>query len=393
MLDLARGERKILERSGRVNGTSPRRPRGPVASVRSPASRHDAAACVARGPTHGHRRLAARLISVVVVTVETEHVVVPPFELLTTIRSLRSGARRALALAIGLLAAAPVGADRPPIPVVATIEPLGMLVRELGGERVAVTVLVPPGASPHTFEPQPSDLTRLGDAQLLVEVGGHFDAWIARLRQAASNRTPVLTILTLPGLEPLPAETAPPDARPAAPASATDPHVWLDPLCVRDVIAPALSARLADLDEPARAFYAAHLASFRSRLTELDHEIRAQLAGPRRSYVAFHPAWRYFGARYELDEIGVVERWAGEGPTPRELASLVTAAEKARIPAILIEPQLDPRVARTLAREFGATVVLVDPNGDPADPERTRYLDLMRWNARAFARALGGSEP
>ncbi len=318
---------------------------------------------------------------------------VPPFEPPTTIRSLRSGTRRALALATVLLAAAPAAAAHPPIPVVATIVPLGMLVRELGGERVAVTVLVPPGASPHTFEPQPSDLTRLADAQLLVEVGGHFDAWIARLRQAASNRTPVLTILTLPGLEPLPAETAPPDARPAAPASAIDPHVWLDPLCVRDVIAPALAARLADLDEPARAFYAAQLASFRSRLTELDREIRAQLAGPRRSYVAFHPAWRYFGARYELDEIGVVERWAGEGPTPRELASLVTAAEEARIPAILIEPQLDPRVARTLAREFGATVVLVDPNGDPADPERARYLDLMRWNARAFARALGGSEP
>lgn len=300
-------------------------------------------------------------------------------------------ALRRIALGLLLAASAAARADARPMPVVATIEPLGMLLRELGGARVDVTVLVPPGASPHTFEPQPSDVARLAEALLVVEVGGEFDAWVARLRSAAANRAPVFTVLTLAGLEPIAGDERHPRSPRGAAAVAPDPHVWLDPLRVRDIIVPALSARLAELDPSGGPLYAARREAFRARLGGVDRQIRAQLAGSQRSYVAFHPAWRYFGARYELEEIGVVERSAGEGPTPRELASLVAAAKRAQVPAILIEPQLDPRVARTLAREFGATVVLVDPNGDPADPARARYEDLMLWNARAFTRALGGA--
>lgn len=304
------------------------------------------------------------------------------------------GALRPLVLLVVLAAAALARADdAPPLPVVATIEPIGMFLRELGGERVAVTVLVPPGASPHTFEPQPSDLTQLARARLLVEVGGDFDAWVARLVAVSARPPPVLSLLALPGLRPLATRDSHRPSGSDASESRPDPHVWLDPIRVRDILAPALSARLATIDASGRTSYPPRLAAFRARLTALDREIRSQLAGPKRSYVAFHAAWRYFGARYDLDEIGVVERSPGEGPTPRELASLVSAAKAARIPAILIEPQLDPRVARTLAGEFGATVVLVDPSGDPEDPERARYDDLMRWNARAFAGALGGGPP
>ena len=108
-------------------------------------------------------------------------------------------------------------------------------------------------------------------------------------------------------------------------------------------------------------------------------------------FVAFHAAWRYFAARYGLEEVGVVEEAPGEEPAPRALAALVTRAREAGVPAILVEPQLSPRVAKVLAAEFGATTVLVDPNGDPTDPERSRYAALMRWNARAFARALGAA--
>ncbi len=316
---------------------------------------------------------------------------------------LRAALGRAIARAVhggiagGLLlvaaAAAVVRADAPPIPVVATVEPLGMLLRELGDARLDVSVLVPPGASPHIFEPQPSDVARLAGARLLVEVGGDFDAWVAPLRKAAASRAPVLTVLTIPDLEPITDESGDSRLPRAAAGVAPDPHVWLDPIRVRDIIAPALSSRLAELDPSGGPAYAARLEAFRARLAELDREIREQLAGPQRSYVTFHPAWRYFAARYGLEEIGVVERSPGEGPTPRELASLVAAAKRRRVPAILVEPQLDSRVALTLAREFGATVVLVDPNGDPADPARARYEDLMRWNAVAFRRALGGPEP
>jgi ABC-type Zn uptake system ZnuABC Zn-binding protein ZnuA len=286
----------------------------------------------------------------------------------------------ALAVWLGGMAPCPARAGAP-LRVVATIEPVAMLVRELAAEEVDVATLVPPGASPHLFEPRPTDVARLAGARLVVAVGGDLDRWVAPLL-AAAERTETLFLLDVPGLERLP--VAPGSDRP-------DPHVWLDPIRVRDVLAPAIAARLAALDPSRASEVAARLADFQARLTRLDDELRATLAGSRRGYVAFHPAWRYFGARYGLEEIGVVEEAAGEDPTPRALGRLVAAARAASVRAILVEPQLDPRVARTLAAEFGGATVLVDPNGDPSDPARARYEALLRWNAAAFARALGSA--
>ena len=105
--------------------------------------------------------------------------------------------------------------------------------------------------------------------------------------------------------------------------------------------------------------------------------------------MAYHGAWRSFATRYGLREIGVIEKRPGQEPSPRELARLVDAARDAGVGAILVEPQLDPRTARVIADEFAGETVLVDPLGDPEDRERASYETLLRFDARAFARALG----
>ena len=291
------------------------------------------------------------------------------------------------ALCLALLASAGVARAGEPLRVVATIQPMALIARELGGTRVVVTSLVPPGASPHTFEPQPSDVQSLAGARLLVEVGDGLDGWVEPLLNAASSTPARVTLLDLAGVEPLPADPA------EAHEGRFDPHLWLDPLRIRDAMLPALAAKFAALDPEGRADYEKARDEFEQRLTALDAEIRATLAGHGRRYLAFHTAWRYFARRYQLDEIGVIEEAPGEEPTPRELGALSKRARAAKLPAILIEPQLSPRIAEMLARDLGVGLVTVDPNGDPTDPERATYEGLMRWNARAFARALGGASP
>jgi zinc transport system substrate-binding protein len=292
------------------------------------------------------------------------------------------------AFAVSIAGAA---AGAAPLQVIATIQPLGMLVREIGGDRVDVVVLVPPGASPHTFEPQPSDIAALARGSLLVEMGAGLDTWVRALAAAASPAPPRSTVAEAPGLALL--GTGGPHVEPGRNATREhfDPHVWLDPIRVRDAVVPALVAALAGVDGEGRILYEQRAGAFRERLDALDADVRRTLAGRGTRYVAFHAGWRYFAARYGLEEVGVVEEAPGEEPAPRALAALVTRAREARVPAILIEPQLSPRVAKVLASEFGATTVLVDPSGDPTDPERSTYADLMRWNARAFARALGAA--
>ena len=298
-----------------------------------------------------------------------------------------TGARgAALGVAVLALAAATSRAE-PPLAVAVTIRPLSMLVEAIAGPRAAVTTLVPPGASPHVFEPQPGDLARLAGARVLIEVGGDLDAWAAVLRGAGEGDLERVILLETEGLEPLPAGDG------HGGAARPDPHVWLDPIRVRDVLAPALAERFAVLDPADRAGYTERLAAFRAELGVLDAELRQMLAGRGRRFLAFHAAWRYFAARYGLEEVGVVAEAPGEEPTPRALAALIDAARRSGVQAILVEPQLTARVAEVLAGELGLEVVAVDPQGDPGDPERASYPALMRWNARAFARALGGAAP
>jgi ABC-type Zn uptake system ZnuABC Zn-binding protein ZnuA len=183
------------------------------------------------------------------------------------------------------------------------------------------------------------------------------------------------------------------DAAPEVAAQRLDPHAWLDPIRVRDTLVPALAAKLTALDPPGRAHYEASRDALVQRLGTLDAEIRTVLAGHGRRFLAFHGAWRYFARRYQLEEVGVIEEAPGEEPTPRELGALARSARDARVSAILVEPQLNPRIAQMLARDLGIALVTVDPNGDPADPARASYTGLMLWNAHAFARALGGAAP
>jgi ABC-type Zn uptake system ZnuABC Zn-binding protein ZnuA len=275
--------------------------------------------------------------------------------------------RRLLACALPLLLAAPAAATK--LAAVATITPLGFLLEELGGERVAVHVLVPPGATPHAFEPRPSDQARVAEAQLFVAAGAGIDDWVARLAQAEGPARLVL--------------------RDAALGETGDPHFWLDPILVRDRVLPRLEAALGAADPEGRMHYAERRRAFAHALTALDAEIRGALAGlPRRPLVPTHPAWGAFAARYGIPLLDAVQHVAAEEPTPRTLARLADAARAGGAAAVLVEPQLPPAAAAALAEALGVPAVMADTLGDPRVPERGSYAALLRFDAAAFRRAL-----
>lgn len=259
--------------------------------------------------------------------------------------------------------------------VVATVPPLAFLARELGGDRVHVATLVPGGASPHTFEPRPSDVVALERARTLLRIGAGLDAWTEALLSAAPPTLVPWTATQVPGV-----------LDPPHPGEPPDPHVWLDPVRVRDRVAPALSAHLQALDPGQDEGYRERLRDLKQRLTRLHEEISSLLGpGRQRRYVALHPGWHYFAARYGLEQVGVVHGPALEEPTPRALATLLDAAQRARPEALLLEPQLDPRIGELLASELGTRAVLVDPLGDERDARRSSYEGLLRAAAHAVA--------
>ncbi|HEU4431439.1 MAG TPA: metal ABC transporter substrate-binding protein [Myxococcota bacterium] len=288
--------------------------------------------------------------------------------------------RGALALALAALAAAwpaaaaaPIEASRP-LRVVATIEPLCMLARELTRERVSCTTLVPPGASPHAFEPRPSAMAAVARADLLLRAGNEIDDWAAPLA-GAGNRDWV-------------------ELGPACKAHDSDcAHFWLDPYAALAALAP-LEAAFAARDPSAKAALGSRRIESALALFALDEALAARFARLRgAAFISFHPSWGGFATRYGLVDLGAVQAHGAEEPTPRHLAELIRAARTANVRVVLVEPQQGPHVARIVAEELGARVVLLDPLGHPNVPERASYPALMEWNARRLAAALGEDAP
>src|SRR5262249_15291237 len=139
--------------------------------------------------------------------------------------------------------------------VVATIYPIADIVQQIGNGAVEVETLLPPGASPHTFEPTPAQMRSVADARLLVRVGAGLDDWTEKLLAA---RNPALAVLTLTeGVQLLGLTDEHAGGR------GGDPHIWLDPVLVRDRVVPAISNGLTEAAPDRREQFAAGAAKLR----------------------------------------------------------------------------------------------------------------------------------
>jgi len=299
-----------------------------------------------------------------------------------------------LALALPLLGLGQAAAA--PLRVTASIRPVALLVAEVGGGEVAVHTLLPPGASPHGYEPTPSQVRELAGADLLVTVGAGLDPWAERLHRAVGRGVPELVLAAHTRLLPAPIghhhEGEEPDADEAGDHDAGgDPHVWLDPVRVRDDLVPAIVRALSEAAPERAPVFARGGEAFRARLTGLDRELAEGLkpyAGG--AFVAFHGSFTYLAHRYGLDQVAVVEPLPGREPSARWMREVIEAGRASGARAVLVEPQFNPRIARTIAAQFGARVVTVDPLGAAGGTAGDTYADLLRFNLRAFREALGG---
>lgn len=322
-----------------------------------------------------------------------------------------------LALAAAFLLPATGGWTEPAkVRVVATTHPLADWVAQVGGDRVEVTTLMPAGASPHTYEPRPSDLKLVAKAHVFVSNGLGLDDWATRIAAAGPRDLKRIALGDL-----LRAEDKLPNvdhvlagSRTVAPDGSTgggsdpnavhdhdhskcsgqcgahgiDPHFWLDPLLARECI-PYIVDILASIDPDGKDDYQARASKYEEALDNLHAELDSDFeACEERSFVAFHNAWSYMGARYGLRLAAVIEEYPGKEPSDRYLKGLIDQMRELKIRTVFAEPQFSPRVARILAAEVGGKVETLDPYGAPALDGRSTYADLMRYNARTLIATL-----
>jgi zinc transport system substrate-binding protein len=270
-----------------------------------------------------------------------------------------------------------------PMKVMASIYPIGDMVREVGGDRVEVKVLLPPGASPHVFEPTMKTAKEIQQAGLFFVVGAGLDQWAEKLVRGSKEKIRVVVLSE--GMTLL-KEEGDHDHGHGHGHEAGNPHVWLDPVLAVDMV-KKIGKILEETDPKGAGVYRIRSAAYIAKLEGLDAEIRKTVSSFRiKSFVSFHPAWDYFALRYGLKSVGVIEESPGKEPSSRKLQAIVKAIRDYHIRAVFAEPQLNPKAAEVIAREAGVKVIMLDPEGGL--PGRETYMGLMRYNLERLKEAM-----
>lgn len=252
---------------------------------------------------------------------------------------------------------------------------------------VHVDFVVPPGASPHTFEPTPSDMIKIYNAGLFVIIGAGLEFWSEKVLKAAGRKDLKVAVLSegLPLIHGIHSHS---DSEKPEDGNIADPHIWLDPLLAVKMV-DRITAVLIELDASHRDYFIARAERFKRELYGLHNEITGKVKGFRtKEYVTFHAAWGYFSRRYGLRVLGVIEESPGKEASPKRIAGIVNEIKRSGARVIFAEPQFNPKTAEVIAKEAGARVLFLDPIGSPEIKGRDTYTGLMRYNLSILERAM-----
>ncbi|MCI0399105.1 MAG: metal ABC transporter substrate-binding protein [Chloroflexi bacterium] len=276
--------------------------------------------------------------------------------------------------------------------VVATVSPITNIVHNIGGDRIALSGIVPEGVNSHTFEPAPSDARKLVAADLIFINGLHLEE--PTLELARANLKDGAEIVLLGEMTVTPDEYVFDFSFPRE-AGSPNPHLWTNP---RHALryAEIIRDRLSERDPDNAAYYRDNYDTFSQRITALDEAIQATTASipaENRKLLTYHDSFAYFAPTYGYTVIGAIQPADFSEPSAREVAALIEQVRAEKVPAVFGSEVFPSPVLEQIGREAGVAYVDTlrddDLPGQPGDPEHS-YLGLMVYDLQMMAQALGG---
>lgn len=299
-----------------------------------------------------------------------------------------------IAAAIALLLSPSVRAEiTPPVKTVASFSILGDLVKQVGGDRVTVDVLVGPGSDAHVFQPTPSQAKLVGQAQIVFSNGLGFEGWMSRLLGTASYKG--RHVVASRGIQPLHAEEEHDhQAKGAHHHEDADPHAWQSVSNVM-VYVGNIAKGLCDADAAGCDSYQKNAAAYAAQLKTLDADIRSAWAvvpAAQRKVITSHDAFGYYAKAYGVKFLAPQGVNTDSEASAKGVAQLVRQIRKENIKALFVENISDPRLIEQIGRETGvkpAGELFSDSLSDASGPAAS-YVDMMRFNTRALVQAARG---
>ena len=265
------------------------------------------------------------------------------------------------------------------VSVVTSIFPLYEFSRATAGPSADVYLLVPPGAEPHLWEPKPSDIKRIREADLFVFMGHAMEPWVSDILRSLGGGGPMVLEASR-GID-SPAEN-----------SAMDPHLWLD-FSMSARMVGRIESALVTLDPASGAVYRKNAAGYREELRKMDGLFRTGLSGCSKKTFVFggHSAFGYLARRYGLKQIPVYGISPDAEPSPRHIVQIIKIVRKNHLKVMYFEDLVNPRLAQVIARETGARTMALYPAGNVTArqwKEGVTFLDLMKLNLANLKQGL-----
>ncbi|RLC68503.1 MAG: zinc ABC transporter substrate-binding protein [Chloroflexi bacterium] len=271
--------------------------------------------------------------------------------------------------------------DSDTLVVAVTILPQAGFVEAIGGDKVEVLVMVPPGASPHIYEVTPDQMIKLSRAKMYVKVGLPVEFELAWMDKLIAANVSMRVVDCSEGIQVLEMDENHHDHDHEQDHGHTglDPHIWLS---VRNaaIMVQNIRAGLALIDPANEAYYEKNCADYLEQLEKLDSEITESLSEvENRRFIVFHPAWGYFARDYDLIQIAVEQD--GKEPNVQYQVRLIEEARERDIRVVFVSPQYSAKRAQVIAGAIGGRVVIIDPLAKD-------FIGNMRLVASAMKEAM-----
>ena len=269
------------------------------------------------------------------------------------------------------------------VKVVASFYPIYDFVQKIGGDRVEVSSIIPPGVEPHDWEPTIQQRLEAEASDMIVYNGAGFEKWIEEIDAK-------FRVDTSEGLELLEGSSEGGDHQTSARGHTdlnenADPHIWLDPILAKYQI-EKIRDGLIKIDPTNTNYYNGNAKKFIAELDSLDAFIRSELSNcDKIDFIAFHNAFTYFSNRYGLNQHSVYEGVSPEGDIlPQRLQEIIKLSRELNIDTIYAEDLIDPRLVNVIATEIPNGKVLILSPIEGIDEEEQKvgkgYIDKMRQN-------------
>ncbi|MFP4050350.1 MAG: metal ABC transporter solute-binding protein, Zn/Mn family [Thermoplasmata archaeon] len=252
--------------------------------------------------------------------------------------------------------------------VAVTIPPQKEFVEEVGGDNVKVTLMVPPGQDPHSYEPETRQMRELAKADIYFKVGSKIEfeeTWMDTMKGYNPDMEIIdgakeIELLTMDGHKSDDGHEHDEDV---------DPHIWLSSKNAIKMVDNLVNG-LIEKDSDNEEFYKENAEDYKNKLSELDSELKEGLSQyEEREFLVYHPSFGYLANEYNLTQIPIQDE--GKEPGTKGLENIIKQAKENNISVIFVSPQFDESNAETIADEIDGEVIMLNPLAE-------NYLDNMR---------------